>query len=78
MHEGDVATVQEERVIVENVSQDYRFKVTKNLGIFFVQVLFVSFNKFQCVCQGRGNMSTTELVKGHYSWGIHLIILSIL
>lgn len=43
MHEGDVATAQEERVIDENVSQDYRFKVTKNLGIFFVQVLFVSF-----------------------------------
>lgn len=49
-----MVVAEEEGVLGDNVSQDYCFKLIRNLGIFFVQVLFV--------CQFLINISVgTEL-----------------
>ncbi|KAL6032802.1 hypothetical protein STEG23_008156 [Scotinomys teguina] len=41
VEEEDVVAAEEEGVLGDNVFRDYCFKVIKNWGIFFVQVLFV-------------------------------------
>lgn len=54
VEEEDVVAAEEEGVLGDNVSQDYCFKLIRNLGLFFVQVL--------CVCQFLINISIgTEL-----------------
>ena len=44
VEEEDVVAAEEEGVLGDNVFQDYCSKVIWNWGIFFVQVLFVSFS----------------------------------
>lgn len=43
VEEEDMVMAEEEGVLGDNVSQDYCFKVIRNLEGFLVQVLFVSF-----------------------------------
>lgn len=43
VEEENVVVEEKERVLGYNVFQDFCFRVIRNWGIFFVQVLFVSF-----------------------------------